>query len=111
MYGVPHGHAVSLTFNEFLKFNYFNLQKNSANFSLEDRFKILFKITNTKNIYELDNYFKTIKIKASLEQNFNKLGVNIKSDYNKIIAGVNEQRLRNNPVKLKKEDLMHFFKK
>ena len=34
IYGVPHGHAVSLTFNEFLKFNYFNIEKNSANFSL-----------------------------------------------------------------------------
>ena len=111
LYDVPHGHAVSLTFNEFLKFNYSNLQKNSANFSLEERFKALFKITNTGNIFELDNYFKVIKKKAGLEQNFSKLGVNIKSDYNKIIEGVNEQRLKNNPIKLKKEDLVHFFNK
>ena len=111
LYGVPHGHAVSLTFNEFLKFNYYNLEKNSANFSLEDRFKILFKITGTGNIFELDNYFRIIKKKAGLEQNFSKLGVNIRSEYDKIIEGVNEQRLKNNPIKLKKEDLVHFFNK
>ncbi len=109
LYGVPHGHAVSLTFNEFLKFNYFNLNKNSANFSLNDRYEILFKITKTKTIFELDDYFKNLKKQADLEQNFAKLGVNIQNDYNKIIEGVNEQRLRNNPIRLKKEDLNHFF--
>ena len=111
IYGVPHGHAVSLTFNEFLKFNYFNIEKNSANFSLEKRFKILFDITKTKNIFELDDYFHSIKKFAKLEQNFKILNINIEKDYNKIIKGVNEQRLKNNPIKLKKEDLTHFLKK
>lgn len=109
LYGVPHGHAVSLTFNEFLKFNYFNLEKSSANFSLNKRYKILFNITKTKNIFELDHYFKSIKKQANLEQNFTKLGINLKSDYFKIIKGVNEQRLKNNPIRLKKEDLNYFF--
>ena len=27
MYGVPHGHAVSLSLNQILKFNYFNQNK------------------------------------------------------------------------------------
>ena len=45
-----------------------------------------------------------------MEQNFKKLNMNLKSDYNKIIDGVNEQRLKNNPIRLKKEDLNHFFK-
>ena len=111
LYGVPHGHAVSLTFNEFLKFNFFNLEKNTADFSLENRFKILFNITKTKNIFELDDYFVSIKKQAGLEQNFEKLGVNIQNDYNKIIKGVNDQRLKNNPIRLKKEDLNHFFNK
>ena len=34
-YHVPHGHAVSLTFNKALKFNYFNMDKSLANFSLK----------------------------------------------------------------------------
>ena len=27
MYGVPHGHAVSLSFNKILKFNFYNQNK------------------------------------------------------------------------------------
>jgi alcohol dehydrogenase class IV len=110
LYGVTHGHAVSLTFNEFLKFNYFNLAKNSANFSLDKRFKILFDITKTKTIFELDNYFQSIKKFARLEQNFKMLGINIQKDYNKILKGINEERLKNNPIKLKREDLSYFLK-
>ena len=68
IYGVPHGHAVSLTFNEFLKFNYFNIEK-IAQIFFRKRFKILFDITKTKNIFELDDYFHSIKKFAKLEQN------------------------------------------
>ena len=109
-YKVPHGHAVSLTFNKFLKFNYFNLDRNVAKFSLKNRFDTLFKITKTKNIFELDKFFLNLKQQASLEQNFNKLGININSDLSKILGGINEQRLKNNPIKVKKRDLNHILK-
>ena len=62
-------------------------------------------------LVELYDYFVSIKKQAGLEQNFEKLGVNIQNDYNKIIKGVNDQRLKNNPIRLKKEDLNHFFNK
>ncbi len=108
-YKVPHGHAVSLTFNKFLKFNYLNLDQNTAKFSLKNRFDILFKITKTKNIFELDKFFFNLKEKALLEQNFTKLGINIENDLNKILGGINDQRLKNNPIKVKKKDLKHIL--
>ena len=40
-YGISHGHAVSLTFEKFFKFNYFNKHKSSANFDLQKRFEFV----------------------------------------------------------------------
>ncbi|MDB9795956.1 iron-containing alcohol dehydrogenase [Pelagibacteraceae bacterium] len=112
MYGVPHGHAVSLSINKILKFNYFNQNKIlDSNFNLKRRYKLVFEITNTQNIYELDDYINLLKQKANLTQNFVKLGINIDRDISKILDGVNEQRLKNNPVKLKVKDIPLIFKK
>ena len=102
-FGVQHGHAVSLTLNDFLKFNYKNQKKSSCNFSLKSRFKIIFDMTNTDSIISLDRYLLNLKKKASLEQNYLKLGVDIKKDYPKIMSQVNIQRLSNNPINLDKE--------
>ena len=105
IYDIPHGHAVSLTFNKFLKYNFLNINKNNANFSLEKRFDKLFKITKTNNIFELDYFFQSLKKKSFLEQNFLKLGINLDKDIDKILKGINNQRLRNNPIKVNKKDL------
>jgi len=109
-FGIPHGHAVSLTFNKFLKFNYLNIKKNIANFSLKKRYEYLFKITKTKNIEELDRFFLKLKKESLLEQNFKKLGINIDKNYEGIIDEVNIQRLSNNPILVKKRDLIHILK-
>ena len=45
---------------------------------LKNRFKILFKLTNTNNIKELDNFFKLIKKEAHLEQDMIKLELTLK---------------------------------
>ena len=112
MYGVPHGHAVSLSFNQILKFNYFNQKKISdTSFNLKKRYNLLFEITNTQNIFELDNYINLIKKRANLSQNWMKLGININKDISKILDRVNDQRLRNNPIKLKIKDIPLIFKK
>ena len=39
-FGISHGHAVSLTLNEFLKFNYKNMKLSKSNFDLKNRYKI-----------------------------------------------------------------------
>jgi len=53
----------------------------------------------------LDHLLEKIKYHAGLENNFKKLKIDIKKEYSKIIDGVNIQRLSNNPVKIKKEDI------
>ena len=112
LYKIPHGHAVSLSFNQILKFNYFNQNQNSdLSFNLKKRYDLLFDITNTKNIFELDNYINLLKKKANLIQNWTKLGINFDKDISKILNGVNDQRLKNNPIKLKKKDIPLIFKK
>tara|TARA_B100001057_G_scaffold497035_1_gene600092 strand:- start:1777 stop:2883 length:1107 start_codon:yes stop_codon:yes gene_type:complete len=105
IYKISHGHAVSLTLNKFLKFNYENLESADCSFDLKERFKIIFAATKTKNINELNNFLKKIKKEANLESNFDKLGINIKKDYENIISGVNLLRLSNNPITLEKKNL------
>jgi alcohol dehydrogenase class IV len=111
MYGVPHGHAVSLSFNKILKFNFYNQSKAICKYDLKKRYETLFKITKTKNIQELDHYFINFKKKLKLEQNFNKLGINLKRDSRKIFSKVNDQRLKNNPIQLLKTDISLIFEK
>jgi len=111
LFNVPHGHAVSLTLNKFLKFNYLNLSKSSSSFNLKERYKLLFDLTKTKNLIELDRYLLNVKKKACLEQNFFKLGINLDRDIDRIIKGLNEQRLKNNPIKISKKDIRHILKK
>ena len=111
MYGIPHGHAVSLSFNQILKFNHHHQNKATCNYNLTRRYETLFRLTKTKNILELDKYFINLKRKLKLEQNFIKLGINFKKDSSKIISGINNQRLKNNPVSLVKEDFPLIFEK
>ena len=54
IYNVSHGHAVSLTLNKFLKFNYQNLDIANCNFDLKSRFQIIFDITKSNNINSFD---------------------------------------------------------
>jgi len=111
IYNVSHGHAVSLTLNKFLKFNFENIAKANCDFNLQDRYNIIFDLTKTTNFSSLDEYLKSLKKKANLENDFTKLGIDINKDYSSIISGVNILRLSNNPVELKKEDLKEIIQK
>ena len=109
-YGISHGHAVSLTINEFLKFNYLNIHLADSKLDLKKRYNILFKSTNTKNIDELLRYVNKLKKIAKLETDFKKLNIRLNNSLNKILSGVNLQRLSNNPVKLNKYDIKVLLK-
>ena len=104
-FNISHGHAVSLTFNNCLKFNYTNIKKSNSNFDLLKRYEILFKYTQTKNIDELDKFFINLKKNSGLETNYEKLKINIVKHADKILSEVNHQRLRNNPVKMSPKNL------
>lgn len=111
IYNISHGHAVSLTLNKFLKFNYENLNNSTSDFDLKKRFEIMFNISNTSNILSFDKYLSHLKSQANLENNFINLGIDMKKDYPNIISGVNIQRLSNNPVQLTIKDLKKIIQK
>ena len=93
------------------EFNFYNQSKAVCKYNLKKRYETLFKITKTRNIQELDHYFINFKKKLKLEQNFNKLGINLKRDSKKIFSKVNDQRLKNNPIQLLKTDISLIFEK
>ena len=105
LFNISHGHAVSLTLEKFLKFNYLNSKKSVSNFNLKNRYEKIFDIFKVNNIFELENYIKNLKKNSGLEDNFGKLKINLNRDFNKIIKGVNLLRLKNNPVRINKADI------
>ena len=109
LYNLSHGHAVSLTLEKFLKFNFMNIQHSSCKFNLANRYKSIFKLFNVKNIIELENFIKVIKNKAGLESDFNILKINLNNNIDKILDGVNLNRLNNNPVTLNKKDIKNIL--
>ena len=105
LFNISHGHAVSLTINKFLTFNYKHIKNSNCSFDLKERYNMLFKLTGSNNINQLDKYISNIKKQANLEDDLKKLGIDIKKNYSKIISGINLQRLSNNPIDLKKKDI------
>jgi len=105
LYNISHGHAVSLTLEKFLKFNFINYKKASCNFNLNLRYKSIFSIFGVKGIIELENFLIETKKQAKLEDNFQKLKINLNTNIDKLINGINIRRLQNNPINLNKNDI------
>lgn len=104
-YKVDHGHAVFLTLEKFLKFNYLNYNKSNSEFNLINRYNKIFSSLNLDNFEEFNIYLKKIFISSKLKTNFYSMGININKFINVILKEVNEQRLSNNPLKLNKTDI------
>ena len=111
IFGISHGHAVSLTLDKFLVFNYLNLDKSQVKFDLKKRYEKIFKIFNVNNIQDLYRSIKFIKKQTNLEDNFSKLNINLNNKLDKIISGVNPLRLKNNPIKINQKDLKYILTK
>ena len=75
------------------------------------RYKKIFNVYDVSNINELNLSINNIALKAGLENNFFKLGINIKNSLSKILPGVNQQRLNNNPIKITKKDIRNILLK
>lgn len=109
-FGVDHGHAVSLTLAEFLKFNYDNYDKSVTNFNLIKRYEILFNLFKVKNIDEFINKLNEIKKVFELENNLIKINRNIPNKIDLILSNVNVQRLTNNPVRVTRKNIVNILK-
>ena len=72
---------------------------------LKSRYKVLFNLTKTESILELDQYLNFLKKESQLHNNLSKFKINIEKDYSKILSGTNLKRLKNNQIKLDKEIL------
>ena len=105
LFNISHGHAVSLFFEQFFKFNYENLKKSETSFNLEKRFNLIFNIFESQNIGEFNFKISNLKKAACLEDDLKKMNINVKKNSEKIIGGINLLRLGNNPVKIGEKDI------
>jgi len=111
LFNISHGHAVSLFFENFFKFNFNNLDKSETSFDLKKRFNLIFNLFDVKNINDFSSKIKLIKQKAKLEDNLGILNINIKQSSEKIIKGINLLRLGNNPVKINDVNIFKIISK
>jgi len=113
LYGVPHGHAVALTLGSF-----FVINSNLDDYGINDPrgkdfvqsiMKDIFLLFNVQNGNECRIKFNEILNHIGLDTDFSKIGINNQDDINKIVDNVNLDRLKNNPVKLNRDDLIKIF--
>ena len=91
---MSHGHAVSLTLEKFLFFNYKYQNNSEANFDLNDRYRTIFNIFKVNNINELCKQIELIKKQAKLEDDYKKLGIKLDANLNQILDGINILRIK-----------------
>ena len=111
LFNISHGHAVSLFFERFFKFNYDNLDKSETSFDLKERFDLIFNLFDVPNINDFNTKISFIKNQAKLEDNLIKLDIDIKRSSENIINGINLLRLGNNPVKINGKDIYNIISK
>jgi len=105
LFNISHGHAVSLFFESFFKFNYVNLDKSETTFDLKKRFDLIFDLFDVQNINDFNSKISFIKKQSKLEDNLIKLNINIKESSENIFKGINLLRLGNNPIKISENEI------
>ena len=111
LFNISHGHAVSLFFERFFKFNYDNSDKSETSFDLKKRFDLIFKLFDVPNINDFNSKISFIKKQANLEDDLTKLDIDINQSSENIIKGINLLRLGNNPVKIDGKDIYNVISK
>ena len=111
LFDISHGHAVSLFFERFFKFNYENLDKSETSFDLKKRFDLIFNLFDVPNINDFNSKISLIKNQAKLEDNLTKLNIDINQSSVNILKGINLLRLGNNPVKINGKDIYNIISK
>ena len=111
LFNISHGHAVSLFFERFFKFNYDNLNKSETSFDLKKRFDLIFSLFDVPNINDFNSKISFIKKQANLEDDLTKLDIDINQSSENIIKGINLLRLGNNPVKIDGKDIYNVISK
>ena len=110
LFNISHGHAVSLFFEKFFKFNYENLDKSNTPFDLKKRFDMIFNLFDVSDIKNFNSKISLIKKKAKLEDDPIKLNINLEKSSEDILKGINLLRLGNNPIKITGKDIIKIIK-
>jgi alcohol dehydrogenase class IV len=111
LFNISHGHAVSLFFEKFFKFNYENIDKSETSFDLKKRFDLIFNLFDVQDINGFNSKISLIKKKANLEDDLTKFNINIIKSSEDVLKGINLLRLGNNPVKIDGKDILNIITK
>jgi alcohol dehydrogenase class IV len=103
-YEILHGEAVSIFFKQFIKFYFYKMISNKDK-KLKKKFNFLFKITNSKNIFEFFDFYQNFINKTKINKIISSYKINYKAIYKNIIKGINKDRLSNCPVTVSTADL------
>jgi len=114
-YDIPHGHAVSLFLPYFLRFNSVEIETNLSNglnfIEYKSRFSNLLKILGVSDVNSAINLVYRMQDHVPIERNLSDVGVKSLSDIEKIADAVNLERLKNNPKKVSKQNLLNLLNK
>lgn len=107
LYNIPHGHAVSLTLPYFFLFNLTDdkLKINNAHFDSKKICNILRCNNVNEGKLKLEKMFADIGLECKLS----KLGALNKKDMSIIVNSVNQERMKNNPYFIEKEQLLEII--
>ena len=86
-------------------YNYINSDNSDTSFNLKERFNTIFNLLGVLNINEFNSKIINIKKEVKLEDDLEKLGIDISKNSDKIMTGINHLRLGNNPVKMDLNDI------
>ena len=111
LFNISHGHAVSLFFEKFFKFNYENIDKSETSFDLKKRFDLIFNLFDVQEINGFNSKISLIKKKANLEDDLTKFNIDIIKSSEDVLKGINLLRLGNNPVKIDGKDILNIITK
>ena len=111
LFNISHGHAVSLFFEKFFKFNYENIDKSETSFDLKKRFYLIFNLFDVQDINGFNSKISLIKKSANLEDDLTKFNIDIIKSSEDVLKGINLLRLGNNPVKIDGKDILNIISK
>ena len=107
MYGIPHGHAVSLSIGGLMEAN-FNANVNST-IDYRGFDFVRDRMSELKQLLEIENprlYFQNLLAALNLKYKLSDLNI---QNVEQLVDAVDLDRLKNNPVKLTREVLLNIF--
>ena len=107
-FGIPHGHAVALFLGPFIEFNY-RVSLNDCNDTrghlyVKSKIEELNDLLKTSSAKESRMKVEELMTRIGLQKNLR--GLSLQHEIIPIITNVDEERLKNNPRKINKNELI-----